>query len=106
MPLENRFCRTEPRGRIPTSDDVRTKAETVQMTREEFRTQLIYHLRRTPYRPFTVVLTSGERFEVDAPQYVAHNIPDNGSGAGYLAPNDVFLFNHEDVQEFIGAPAE
>jgi hypothetical protein len=76
------------------------------MTREEFRDQLIRHLRRTPYRPFTVVLTTGERFEVDAPQYVAHNIPDNGSGAAYLAPNDAFLFNHENVQEFIGAPAE
>ena len=76
------------------------------MTREEFRTQLIFHLRRKPYRPFTVFLTSGERFEVDAPQYVAHNIPDNGSAAGYLAPNDAFIFDHEEVKEFIGEPAE
>jgi hypothetical protein len=76
------------------------------MPREEFLSQLIYHLRRTPYRPFTVVLTSGERFEVDAPQYVAHNIPDNGSAAGYLAPDDAFIFDHEEVKEFIGAPAE
>ena len=76
------------------------------MTREEFRTQLLHHLRRTPYRPFTVVLTSGERFEVDDPQYVAHNIPDNGSAAGYLAPDDAFIFDHDAVKEFIGAPAE
>jgi hypothetical protein len=76
------------------------------MTREEFRKQLTLQLKRTPYRPFTVVLNTGERFEVDEPQYVAHNIPDNGSGAAYLAADDVFLFNHEDVKEFIATPAE
>ena len=77
------------------------------MTREEFREQLIRHLRRTPYRPFTVVLTNGDRFEVDDPQYVAHNIRVNGSAGGYInAQGEPFIFDHETVQEFIAAGAE
>jgi hypothetical protein len=67
------------------------------MTAEQFQQTLLANLKRRPYRPFTVVLTSGETFEVDQPQYVAHS----GAAAGYIAPTgEAYLFDHTEVQEF------
>ena len=77
------------------------------MTREEFRKQLTLHLKRTPFRPFAVVLNTGERFTIDDPQYVGHNVSLDGGAAGYISPDkEVFLFEHADVEEFVEAPAE
>jgi hypothetical protein len=67
------------------------------MTLEQFQQLLLKHLKRQPYQPFTVVLTSGETFVVDQPQYVAHS----GGGAGYIDPTgQPYLFNFTEVQEF------
>ena len=77
------------------------------MTREEFRQQLLVHLQRSPYRPFTVVLKTGERFAVDDPQFVGHNVRDNGSAGAYIDANEqIFLFDYTNVEEFIEAAAE
>jgi hypothetical protein len=67
------------------------------MTPEQFQQQLLSHLKRQPYQPFVVVLTSGESFEVDEPS-VAHS----GAGAaGYIGPTgEVYFFDHENTQEF------
>jgi hypothetical protein len=66
------------------------------MTKEDFEQQLRTFLRRRPFQPFTVVLTTGERIEVDVPEAVAMG----GGAAGYLDPaGEATLFDCEDVSE-------
>lgn len=55
--------------------------------------------RRTPFRPFTIVLVNGDRYEVDFPDaYVVRD------GVGiYVGPGGVpVIFDHEGVAQFIG----
>jgi hypothetical protein len=55
--------------------------------------------RRTPYRPFTVVLVNGDRFEVDHPGALV--IRDGV--AVFIGPGGVpVIFDHEGVNQFIG----
>lgn len=55
--------------------------------------------RRQPFRPFTVALVNGDRYEVDHPSAVV--IRDGV--AVYVAPGGVpVLFDHEGVSEVIG----
>jgi len=54
---------------------------------------------RIPFKPFTIVLVNGDRFEVDHPS--AFNTRD-GVGV-YLAPGGVpVIFDHEGVSQIIG----
>jgi hypothetical protein len=55
--------------------------------------------KRVPFKPFTVALVDGNRFEVDRPEVLV--IRDGV--AGYLRAGGVpVLFDHEGVSQFIG----
>ncbi len=69
------------------------------MDRNTF-TETIRALRnRTPFRPFTVALMNGDRYEVDRPETLAV-----GEGLAILiAPGGVpVFFDHEGVSQVIG----
>jgi hypothetical protein len=54
---------------------------------------------RRPFKPFTVVLVSGSRFEVDYPSALAAR----DGAAVYLAPGGIpVIFDHEGVSEVVG----
>jgi hypothetical protein len=54
---------------------------------------------RTPYRPFTVALVNGDRFEVDHPDALVVR----DGVAVYIGAGGVpVLFDHEGVGQFIG----
>lgn len=68
------------------------------MTAEHFDDSLQTLRQRTPFRPFTIELISGDRFEVDFPDalVVREGI------AVYIAPGGVpRLFDHESVSQLI-----
>jgi hypothetical protein len=66
------------------------------MTKEDFQQQMRAFLRQRPFQPFTVVLDTGQRIEVDVPEAVALG----GGAAGYLDPaGEATLFECEDVSE-------
>ena len=55
--------------------------------------------RRTPYRPFTVALVNGDRFEVDHPDALVVR----DGVAIYVAPGGIpVLFDHEGVSQIVG----
>jgi hypothetical protein len=54
---------------------------------------------RKPFRPFTVALVDGDRFEVDHPDALVVR----DGVAVYIRPGGVpVLFDHEGVSQFIG----
>ncbi len=54
---------------------------------------------RVPFRPFTVALVNGDRFEVDHPTALVVR----DGVAVYIGPGGVpVLFDHEGVSQFIG----
>jgi hypothetical protein len=55
--------------------------------------------RRSPFRPFTVALVNGDRFEVDHPDALVVR----DGVAVYIGPGGVpVLFDHEGVNQVIG----
>jgi hypothetical protein len=55
--------------------------------------------KRSPYRPFTVLLVNGDRFEVDFPNALVVR----DGVAIYIGPGSVpVVFDHEGVSQFIG----
>ena len=55
--------------------------------------------RRIPFRPFTVALVNGDRFEVDYPDALVVR----GGVAVYISAMGVpVIFDHEGVSQFIG----
>jgi hypothetical protein len=55
--------------------------------------------KRKPFRPFTVVMVDGDRFEVDYPDAL---VVRDGM-AVYIAAGGVpILFDHEGVSQFVG----
>jgi len=69
------------------------------MTVENFQNALQGLRQRKPFRPFTVELVSGDRFEVDTPDAVAFR----DGMAGFVSRGGVpVLFDHESVSQFIG----
>jgi len=72
---------------------------TATMVAENFDETLRAFRRRTPFRPFTVVLVNGDRFEVDHPDAL---VVRDGM-AIYVAPGGVpVLFDHEGVSQVVG----
>jgi hypothetical protein len=72
------------------------------MTAENFEHVLDGLIRRTPFRVFTVELHGGQRFELDHPGALVHR----DGVAVFLAPGGVPIwFDHESVNQVIGAPA-
>ena len=69
------------------------------MTPENFQNALEALRQRQPFRPFTVELVSGVRFEVDSPGALASR----DGVALFVAPGGVpVLFDHESVSQLIG----
>ncbi|MGL6077014.1 MAG: hypothetical protein ACRC8S_22895 [Fimbriiglobus sp.] len=69
------------------------------MDRDTFTAMIQALQTRTPFRPFTVALVDGDRYEVDRPNVLAL-----GDGAAVLlAPGNVpVFFDHEGVSQVIG----
>ena len=69
------------------------------MQADNFDQALNAFRRRIPFRPFTVALVSGGRFEVDHPDALVVR----EGVAVYIGPGGVpVLFDHEGVSQFIG----
>jgi hypothetical protein len=69
------------------------------MDRETFTGTMRAFRNRTPFRPFTVALVNGDRYEVDRPEVLAL-----GDGMAVLvAPGNVpVFFDSEGVSQVIG----
>ena len=71
------------------------------MTPENFQNSLAALRQRQPFRPFTVELVSGFRFEVDFPGALVVR----DGVAVFIGPGGVpVLFDHEGVSQLIGEP--
>jgi hypothetical protein len=57
--------------------------------------------RRTPYRPFTVALVNGDRFQVDYPEALVLR---DGVAAFIAAGGVPRLFDHAGVSQLVGEP--
>jgi hypothetical protein len=69
------------------------------MQTDAFERSLRAFVRRAPFQPFTVELTSGSRFQVLHPEALAFN----GGLAVYIAPDGTpSLFDHESVSQLLG----
>jgi hypothetical protein len=69
------------------------------MQADTFDNSLIAFKKRSPFKPFTVALVNGDRFEVDHPDALVVR----DGVAIYVAPGGVpVLFDHEGVSQFIG----
>ena len=69
------------------------------MMPESFQNALQALWQRRPFRPFTVELVGGDRFEVDFPDALASR----DGVAIFVGPGGVpVLFDHESVSQFIG----
>lgn len=69
------------------------------MERDTFSKTIRAFRNRTPFRPFTVALINGDRYEVDRPETLAL-----GEGMAVLvAPGNVpVFFDHEAISQIIG----
>ena len=69
------------------------------MDRDSFNRTIMAFRERTPFQPFTVVMVSGDRFEVDHGGALAV-----GDGmAALIAPGNIpVFFDNEGVSEIIG----
>ncbi len=69
------------------------------MEAENFENTLSAFQGRRPFRPFTVVLIDGDRFEVDHAGALVHRV----GVAIYISPGGVpIIFDHEGVSQFGG----
>jgi hypothetical protein len=67
------------------------------MTAESFDRALRSFQRRTPFKPFTVEMVSGDRFQVDHPELF------RGGVAIFVSKGAVpVIFDHEGVSQFLG----
>lgn len=72
--------------------------EAPSMTENHFDQALAAFQQRSPFRPFTVVLGSGTRFEIDHPGALIFR----EGVAVFLGPGGVpILFDHEGVEQFV-----
>ena len=69
------------------------------MDRETFTETIRAFKHRTPFKPFTVAMVSGNRYEVDFPDALV----EREGLAIYIGPGRVpVFFDHEGVSEVIG----
>ena len=69
------------------------------MEAENFDRTLNAFKKRVPYRPFTIALVNGDRFEVDHPEALVVR----EGVAVYIDSGGVpVLFDHEGISQFIG----
>jgi hypothetical protein len=82
-------------ARMPLDHNPNGQRET-PMNAETFDITLSELKRRTPFRPFTVSLVNGHRFEVDFPDALVVR----GGKAAYIGPGKVLsIFDHEGVAQ-------
>jgi hypothetical protein len=73
------------------------------MDRDTFDGTIRAFKHRTPFRPFTVAMVNGDRFEVDHPETLAVR----DGVALFAAPGGVpVIFDHEGVSQIVGDLAE
>ena len=73
------------------------------MTAENFDRALRALQRRSPFKPFTVEMVSGDRFQVDHPEALVFR----GGVAVFVSKAAVpVIFDHEGVSQFLGEPME
>ena len=72
------------------------------MTTDHFERTLRAFQRRAPFRPFTVELVSGNRFQVDHPEALVLRA---GVGVFIAGDGTPTLFDHESVAQVIGESA-
>jgi hypothetical protein len=72
------------------------------MNAEHFERTLRAFQRRTPFRPFTVELVSGNRFQVDHPEALVLR---DGVAVFIAAGGVPTLFDHEGVCQLVGEGA-
>ena len=69
------------------------------MDQESFNGTIRAFKNRIPFRPFTVTLVNGNKYEVDHPEALAVR----GGLAMFAAPGNIpVIFDHEGVSEVIG----
>lgn len=69
------------------------------MDRDTFTATLETFQKRVPFKPFTIALVNGERFEVDFPGAYIHR---NGTGV-YLSPGGApVIFDYDGVARITG----
>ncbi len=72
------------------------------MTAEHFDETLGVLMSRQPFKPFTIELITGHRYEVDGP----HSTAFKEGAAVLLAPGGVpVFFDHESVSQIINSPS-
>ena len=71
------------------------------MNPEHFERTLRSFRRRTPFRPFTVEIVSGHRFQVDHPEALVLR---DGVAVFVAAGGVPTLFDHESVSQVVGEP--
>lgn len=88
--------------RFSTFDTIHVKLYNSRMTIENFDRSLRAFQRRAPFRPFTVELVSGHRFQVDHPEALVSR----DGVAVYVAQGGFpMLFDHESVSQLFDDPA-
>lgn len=73
------------------------------MTSDAFDRTLRAFQRRTPFRPFTVELVSGSRFQVDHPEALVFRTK---VAVFFATDGTPTLFDHEGVTRLIGEPLQ
>jgi hypothetical protein len=73
------------------------------MEAENFDRSLIALKKRNPFRPFTVAMVNGDRFEVDYPDAL---VVRDGVAVYISAGGAPILFDHEGVSQFVGDLSE
>ncbi len=69
------------------------------MDRDTFSSTIRAFKNRTPFRPFTVTMVNGNRFEVDYPDALAYR----DGIALFAAPGNIpIIFDNEGVSEIVG----
>ena len=69
------------------------------MTPDNFTRTLRAFQRRTPFKPFTVALINGDRFQVDHPEAL---VVRDGVAIFVAHGGTPWIFDHEGLSEFIG----
>ncbi len=67
----------------------------------QFERSLRAFQRRSPFRPFTVALVNGDRFQVDHPEALVSR---DGVAVFIAAGGVPTLFDHSSVSQFVGEP--
>jgi hypothetical protein len=73
------------------------------MSAQDFDRSLHDFQHRSPFKPFTVEMVSGDRFQVDHPEALVFR----GGVAVFVSKAAVpVIFDHQGVSQFLGEPME